>query len=95
MYRVLENATNEWLNHDEEIAIWLGEAWEFISPANGMMIFDQMAGMQLRYYGNWQAAVEPAAPSGGTTIDTEARATIDSLIEALRNAGIFEKVSTP
>lgn len=92
-YRILGNAGNAWFSHDDKLAIWIGEAWEFISPTNGMTIFDQTAGIQLRYNGSWQAAAEPAIPSGGTTIDAEARAALGSLIEALRSAGIFENVN--
>lgn len=89
-FRVLANASGEWSGRDDDIAIWIGEAWEFIPPAKGMTVFDQMAEVELRFNRGWQSAAEPAAPTGGSTIDTEARAAIESLIEALRTAGVFE-----
>lgn len=88
-YRILENATGEWTGHDHEIALRIGGAWEFVSPSDGMMTFDQTAGVRLLFAGGWQAAAEPSTPSGGATIDLEARSAISALIEALRAAGIF------
>jgi len=93
-YRILGNASGEWNGHDDDIAIWIGQAWEFHSPSNGMAIFDQTAHNQLRFSGGWQTATEPAMPAGGTTIDTEARETIVALIEALKAAGIFSNVTS-
>lgn len=89
-YRVLANASGEWSGRDDNIAIRVGGAWEFISPANGMTLFDRNAEVELRFNGGWQSAAEPAAPTGGSTIDSEARAVIESLIEALRTAGLFQ-----
>jgi hypothetical protein len=43
----------------------------------------------LLYRGGWQRPTTPAEPSGGTTIDAEARAAIADLITALTQAGIL------
>ncbi|MEP0392307.1 MAG: DUF2793 domain-containing protein [Erythrobacter sp.] len=88
-YRILDNAVGGWNGRDGSIAIWIGGGWEFIPPEHGMAIFDQTAGLNLVYNEGWQAAIEPAAPSGGSTIDAESRAAIESLIEELRTVGIF------
>lgn len=90
-YRVLANGTDDWLGHDDEIAIHLGGAWQFIGPHEGMKIFDSAARTSYFYASEWQAAAEPSPASGGNVIDTEARAALTGLIDALRTAGIFAK----
>lgn len=92
-FRILANATAEWSGHDDEIALWIGNAWEFVPPREGATIFDQTAAIRLRFAGAWETATEPTEPTGGTTVDVEARATIAALIGALRTAGIFENPS--
>lgn len=92
-YRVLGNAIGEWNGRDDNIALWIAGAWEFTAPTDGMTTFDQASMVQLQYENGWQTALEPTAPNGGTTIDTEARETILALIEALRTAGVFAKSS--
>jgi hypothetical protein len=88
-YRVLEGATGDWSTHVDDIAVRVGGTWEFISPQDGMAIFDRSAGNSLRFSGGWQSAIEPDVPTGGGTVDNEARAAISSLIAALRTAGVF------
>jgi len=90
-YRILENATGEWLGHDDEIAIFIGGAWAFVAPHNGLTIFDKNARTSLYFAESWVSATEPSAPTGGSVIDSEARAALAALIEALKTAGIFVK----
>jgi hypothetical protein len=42
----------------------------------------------MRYAAGWKAATRPAAPSGGTVVDAEARSAIGAIISALTAAGI-------
>lgn len=88
-YRVVQGATGDWAGHDNQIALWIGGAWKYVSPTDGLWVFDQAARVQLRYQAGWEIAEEPAQPAGGNTIDNEARAAISGIIEALRTAGIF------
>lgn len=88
-YRVTSTAIGDWIGHEDEIAIRIGGAWNFVAPHPGMMVFDQQAESFIHYNLGWQSAAEPAEPSGGTTIDAEARTAIRDLIEALRKVGIF------
>ncbi len=88
-YRVLANGTDEWLSHDDEIAIHVGGAWEFVVPHEGMSIFDSTARTSYFFANGWQAAIEPPLPTGGSVVDSEARAAVSLLIEALRTSGIF------
>ena len=54
-----------------------------------MLVLNRATGQQMRNAGGWQLATPPAIPSGGTTIDVEARTAINVLIAALRTAGVF------
>jgi hypothetical protein len=54
-----------------------------------MRVFDRGTGQILLYNDGWQRPAAPAEPSGGSTVDTEARAAIASLIAALGEAGVF------
>jgi hypothetical protein len=88
-YRIIQGASGIWADHEGAVAIHIGGAWQYISPFNGMSVFDQAAGIILRYNSGWQFAEEPGQPQGGTLIDTEARQTLSELVEALRKIGIF------
>ncbi len=88
-YRVAENASGSWAGHDGDIAMAIGGAWVFVSPLDGMMIYDRAARRHLLYDGGWKSATAPAAPIGGAVIDIEARAMLSALIEALRGIGII------
>jgi hypothetical protein len=54
-----------------------------------MAVLDRSDGRQIRYLNGWRRAEPPAEPIGGTIEDSEARAAIVGLIDALRIAGIF------
>ena len=88
-YRVLSPADGAWIGQEDKLAVQVGGAWHFVEPKVGMTIFDQNASCMLHFNAGWQSAVEPSAPSGGDTIDTQARAAISDLIEALRSTGFF------
>jgi hypothetical protein len=82
-------AAGEWAGHEGSIACRQAGLWLFIIPRDGMRIFNRSAAQDMRYCGGWHAPVTPASPSGGTTIDAEARAAIDALIETMQTAGFI------
>lgn len=82
-------ASGDWENQDGSIACRQGGNWLFVTPLDGMRIFDRSAAQFMLYDGDWNAPAAPASPSGGATIDVEARNAIDALLAALRVAGIF------
>lgn len=88
-YRISAPATGEWTTHEDAIALRIAGSWQFVEPIEGMSIFDQGAGQRLHFGQSWTAASEPAPATGGSVIDVEARQALGSLIEALRNIGIF------
>lgn len=63
--------------------------WIFVEPRDGMRVLDRSTGQDRRYLDDWLAPATPAAPSGGTTVDSEARSAIAEIIATLREAGIL------
>ena len=54
-----------------------------------MTLLDGSTGERLVFHGTWQRQPAPASPSGGVTIDAQARSAIDTIIAALKIKGIF------
>lgn len=88
-FRVTAPAVGTWAGHEGELAIRIGGGWHFVVPREGMQIFDVTVGHAIVYRSEWESAAAPAVPTGGTIIDTQARAAISSLIQALAAVGIL------
>lgn len=88
-YVVAGTATGEWTGMENAIAIRLSGGWQFVTPKEGMMVFDRDAGQILIFRSEWEAAQEPAAPNGGAVVDVELRAAFLSLINGLKTVGIL------
>jgi hypothetical protein len=86
---VATSPTGAWAGQAGKIACRQSGNWLFVAPSDGMTLLNRSNGQQRRYFATWLAPSEPSAPSGGATIDTEARTAINALIAALRTAGIF------
>lgn len=82
-------ATGEWSGKSGQIACLSAGSWLFAAPRDGMFILDRQVGQQIRYVGGWQQAARPAAPTGGTTVDSQARTAISQVLAALTAAGIL------
>ncbi|MEO5598807.1 MAG: DUF2793 domain-containing protein [Novosphingobium sp.] len=87
-----------WIVGNTPGGIWSGQAgnlacrqsgqWIFFTPTPGMRVFNRSSGQDYRRIGaNWFAPTAPTTPSGGTTIDVEARAALANLLQCLRDAG--------
>jgi hypothetical protein len=83
--------TGAWAGRPGALATWRGSDWNFAGPRDGMRVIDRQTGQDLRFRGSWIGAATPDLPTGGATIDAEARVTIMQLIEALKSAGIFSE----
>ncbi|HSG33828.1 MAG TPA: DUF2793 domain-containing protein [Sphingomonadaceae bacterium] len=79
----------DWSANAGEIACYEAGNWVFVSPRDGLRLLDRSTGQFLLYRAGWTAASAPAAPAGGTTVDSEARTAIGELIAALSDAGIL------
>ncbi len=84
------SATGAWAGQSGKIASLQSGQWLFIEPKDGMRIINLATGQDLRRLGGtWIVPEAPDAPSGGETVDTQARAAISSLLQALKDAGIL------
>ncbi len=81
--------TGSWAGQAGKIACRQGTNWLFVAPRDGMRLLNRANGQERRYFAGWQVPGVPAAPSGGTTVDAEARSAIAALVSALRTAGVF------
>ena len=88
-----------WLGAASPTGAWAGQAgkvacrqagnWLFAAPRAGMRLLDRSSGQEKHFFASWQVPTAPAAVTGGSTIDTQARSAIADLIAALRIAGVF------
>lgn len=88
-----------WLVGPAPTGTWAGQAgklacrqlgnWLFVAPHDGLSLLDRSTGQTKRYFSGWIAPEAPAAPMGGTTVDSEMRAAFAALVGALQEAGIF------
>jgi len=90
IFRIGTNASGEWAGKTDSLAILIGGAWNYLEPYEGLNLFDRSAGGRIHFKDGWQSVVEPSAPSGGTTIDHEARQVISEILTALTLLGQFK-----
>ncbi len=81
--------TGAWSGRAGKIAAFQAGAWLFVTPRDGMRVLDLATGQDIRYLAGWHRPTAPAAPSGGTTIDTQARTAIAALVTALIDGGFL------
>ena len=81
--------TGDFVGHAKAIAGFTASGWRFIAARTGIRVYDKSAACFRHYTDSWQRSVVPATPSGGTTIDQEARTAIVNLLAKLVSAGIL------
>ena len=89
MWIVAAGADGAWSGQDGLLAARQAGSWLFVTPREGMRLFDRAMGQVLLYRDGWKRPARPASPAGGGTIDSEARAALAGLVAALVEAGIF------
>lgn len=83
-------ATGDWTGRADQIAIWCDGGWRFVAPRAGMRVVRSSDGAWLHYAaGEWSTPGTVPNPSGGVTIDAEARASIAALILSLEAHGLL------
>lgn len=83
-------ATGGFAGQSDRIAAWSEGGWRFVAPRDGMRAFDLSASAHRIYSGGtWHLIAAPAAPSGGSVIDAQARTAISGILAALRTGGII------
>lgn len=88
---VQPSGQGDWSGNAQSIAVFTAGGWRFIPPQPGMRVFDSASGRQLHFDDSWKFAADPGLPTGGTTVDLEARAAIGQLVAALRELGLFAR----
>lgn len=88
-----------WLVGASPSGAWSGQAgklacrqagnWLFVAPRDGMRVLNRASGQEQRFSGSWIAPARPAGPSGGITVDAEARAAIEAILDCLESAGLI------
>lgn len=88
-FRITAPATGSWAGHADCLAVRVAGDWHFLSPADGMTVYDRAAGHLLAFRAGWNVAQAPTLPMGGSVIDAEARAALAALVQALGGLGIL------
>ena len=87
---IADEASGEWTGQSGKLAFFQSGQWLFIDPKDGMQVHDLSASQDIRRIGGqWVASPAPTIPDGGSTIDSEARQVLGTLIDRLRQAGIL------
>ena len=81
--------TGDFAEHALGIAGWTADGWRFVAPRDGFVVFDRAAQCFRRFTGIWEKPVAPSSPTGGATIDVEARDALVRILEKLVDAGVF------
>lgn len=82
--------TGGWAGRAHAVAVWTAGGWRFAVPREGLRAWRIGDGAWIRFEeGTWMVPSTLAAPSGGSVIDSEARAVIGGLILLLEAHGIL------
>ena len=84
-----DTPSGAWSNHPGELASFQAGGWIFTVPRDGLRALDLSTGQDIRFRGGWLRPATPAVPTGGTTVDTQARAAIAALVSALIAGGLL------
>lgn len=82
-------ASGDWSGMDGKIACYQSGNWLFVTPFDGLRIFNRSTAQFNLFSGGWKTPTSVIAPTGGTTIDTQARTALANLISSLQTAGIL------
>lgn len=81
--------TGAFVGQSNCIAGWTDGGWRFVNPVQGMRVHDVQSNAMRLFDGTWKVAAAPLAPAGGAVVDSEARAALGLVIQALKAIGIF------
>jgi hypothetical protein len=83
--------TGVWAGKAQQIALYSDGGWRFVTPQPGMTMWMISEALLARYSGSgWMIPGAITAPSGGTTVDVEARAAISDILAILNSAGLCD-----
>jgi len=79
-----------WSGRGGQLAVFTAGGWRFVPAVSGMRLFDRTSQVVRRCNGtSWPAPPPIADPTGGTTIDVEARSVLTALLATLRGSGLL------
>jgi Protein of unknown function (DUF2793) len=84
-----DSPTGAWLGQAGRLALRQGGNWLFAAPRDGLRVHNRSLGQDQRYLGAWIAPQRPLPPSGGLSVDAEARTAIAAILSCLSQAGII------
>ena len=82
-------ASGIFTGHDDAVACYASGAWHFLEASPGMVVFDANLAIFRRFDAGWQQPASISDPSGGTSVDNEARVAIGEICQLLREAGLL------
>jgi hypothetical protein len=91
-------ASFEWEGRAGQIATWTEGGWRYLPLPEGAALYVKVGGERLRRMGgSWQAdglsgapLAQISGPAGGVTIDSEARAAVNAILERMRTLGLIQ-----
>ena len=83
----MTGGTDIFAPHENELACWQQGQWVFMAPASGMSVYDRNLDAMRHFKGTWSKPTAIDLPSGGSTVDTQARTAIDQILSILRASG--------
>ena len=86
--------TGAWAGNAGQVAGYTAGGWRLIAPVDGMNLLVKSTGtFAVRSGGAWKVGAQAAAaipdPTGGATVDAEARTAIAAILAALRSHGLI------
>ncbi len=85
--------TGDWAGRAGQIAGWTSGGWRWIDPPLGLTVRAADGRIFTLGAAGWSAPPGIAEPSGGSVVDSSARAAITAVIQALRSQGLLSPLS--
>ena len=76
-YIIASSATGDWSGHDDEIAQWNGNSWDFTEPFKGMFIFVEDENALYCYITSWEEFTSGSGDMLKSTYDTDDDGIVD------------------
>lgn len=86
-----QESSGDWAARQNHIAIWTAGGWRFIEPIeHAKLLVKDVKETAVFLDNEWIFGGAISGPTGGSTIDVEARQAIESILEVLRIKAVIE-----